>query len=112
MHRQASNKLGKCTVQELYQDLTKYVAHMVQYPDEYSCKKRLLTTLRLSLQKEVLCRGITAEFSSIEDFLEKAKDIKDSSQYNIGLRTANDVMDVTPTVYRPTVKTLKLMFYQ
>ena len=44
MHRQASNKFdmikqGKHTVQELYQDLTKYAAHMVQYPDEYSCKK-------------------------------------------------------------------------
>ena len=70
---------GKHTVQELYQDLTKYTAHMVQYPDKYSCKKQLLTALRPCLQKEVLHRGITAEFSSIEDILEKAKDIEDSS---------------------------------
>ena len=84
MHRQASNKFDtieqeKHTVQELYQDLTKYTAHMVQYPDEYSCRRQLIATLRPSLQKEVLCRGITAEFSSMEDILEKAKDIEDSS---------------------------------
>ena len=84
MHRQASNKFntieqGKRTVQELYQDLTKYAARMVQYPDKYSCRRQLIATLRPPLQKEVLCRGITAEFSSIEDILEKAKDIEDSS---------------------------------
>ena len=83
-HRQASNMFntieqGKHTVQELYQDLTKYGAHMVQYLDEYSCRRWLIATLRLSLQREVLCRGITAEFSSMEDILEKAKDIEDSS---------------------------------
>ena len=77
-HRQASNKFdtieqGKWTVQELYQDLTKYAVHMVQYPDEYSCRRRLIAALRPSLQKEVLCRGITAEFSSIEDILEKSR---------------------------------------
>ena len=84
MHRQASNKFdtmeqGKCTVQELYQDLTKYAARMVQYPDKYSCRRQLIAALRPPLKKEVLCRGITAEFSSIEDILEKAKDIEDSS---------------------------------
>ena len=116
MHRQASNKFntieqGKHTVQELYQDLTKYAAHMAQYPDEYSCR-RWLIVLRLSLQKEVLHRGITAEFSSIEDILEKAKDIEDSSQYDIGLRNANDSNDITMTTYKPAVRTLKPMFYQ
>ena len=84
MHRQASNKFdtikqGKYTVQELYQDLTKYAARMVQYPDEYSCRRRLIAALRPPLQKEVHCRGITPEFSSIEDILEKAKDNEDSS---------------------------------
>ena len=68
-HRQASNKFntikqGKRTVQELYQDLIKYAACMVPYPDEYSCRRWLIAALR-PLQKEVLCRGITAEFSSV-----------------------------------------------
>ena len=57
---------------------------MVQYPDDYSFRRRLIAALRPSLQKEVLRRGITVEFSSMQDILEKAKDIKDSSRYDIG----------------------------
>ena len=88
MHRQASNKFdtieqGQKTVQELIQELTKYSAQMVQYLDDYPFRRRLIAALRPSLQKEVLCRGITAEFSSMQDILEKAKDIEDSSHYDI-----------------------------
>ena len=44
MHRQVSNKFdtteqGQRTVQELIQELTKYAAQMVQYPDDYSFKR-------------------------------------------------------------------------
>ena len=85
---------------------------MGQYPDKYSCRRRLIAALRPPLQKEVLGRGITPEFSSIEDILEKAKDVKDSFRYNIGLRNANNSNNVTMTVYTPAVKTSKLMFYQ
>ena len=88
MHRQASNKFdtieqGQMTVQELFQELTKYAARMVQYPDDYLFRRQLLAALRPSLQKEVLCRGITVEFSSMQDILEKAKVIEDFSQYDI-----------------------------
>ena len=84
MHRQVSNKFdtieqGQRSVQELIQELTKYAARMVQYPDDYLFRRQLIATLQPSLQKEVLCRGITAEFSSMQDILEKAKDIEDSS---------------------------------
>ena len=87
-HRQGLNKFdtikqGQKTVQELIQELTKYAARMVQYLDDYSFRRQLIATLRPSLQKEVLHRGITAEFSSMQDILEKAKDIKDPSQYDI-----------------------------
>ena len=89
MHRQASNKFntikqGQKTVQELIQESTKYATRMVQYLDDYSFRRQLIATLRPSLQKEVLHRGITAEFSSMQDILEKAKDIEDSSHYDIG----------------------------
>ena len=89
MHRQVSNKFdtikwGQKTVQELIQKLTKYAARMVQYLDDYSFRRRLIATLQPSLQKEVLCRGITAEFSSMQDILEKVKDIEDSLRYDIG----------------------------
>ena len=56
---------------------------MVQYPDDYSFRRRLIAALRPSLQKEVLCRGITAEFSSMQDILEKVKNIEDSLRYDI-----------------------------
>ena len=83
-YRQVSNKFdtikqGQKTVQELIQELTKYAARMVQYPDNYLFRRQLIAALRPTLQKEVLHRGITAEFSSMQDILEKAKDIKDSS---------------------------------
>ena len=57
---------------------------MVQYPDNYLFRRQLIAALQPSLQKEVLHRGITAEFSSMQDILEKAKDIEDSSCYDIG----------------------------
>ena len=70
-HRQASNKFdtikqGQKTVQELIQELMKYAARMVQYLDDYSFRRWLISALRPSLQKEVLCRGTTAEFSSMQ----------------------------------------------
>ena len=68
-------KQGQKTIRELMQELTKYAAQMVQYPDNYSFRRWLIAALGPSLQKEVLRRGITAEFSSMQDILEKAKDI-------------------------------------
>ena len=59
---------------------------MVQYLDNYSFRRWLIAALRPSLQKEVLRRGITAEFSSMQDILEKVKDIEDSLHYDIGSR--------------------------
>ena len=64
---------GQKTVQELIQELTKYAARMVQYPDDYSFRRQLIAALRPSLQKEVLHRGITVEFSSMQGILEKVK---------------------------------------
>ena len=56
---------------------------MVQYLDDYLFRRQLIAALRPSLQKEVLRRGITVEFSSMQDILEKAKDIEDSLHYDI-----------------------------
>ena len=57
---------------------------MVQYPDDYSFRRQLIAALQPSLQEEVLHRGITVEFSSMQDILEKVKDIEDSLCYDIG----------------------------
>ena len=50
MHRQVLNKFnmieqGQKTVQELIWELTKYAAGMVQYPDDYPFRRRLIATL-------------------------------------------------------------------
>ena len=65
---------------------------MVQYLDNYSFRRRLIATLRPSLPKEVLRRGITAEFSSMQDILEKAKDIEDSLQYDLRSQMSIEVI--------------------
>ena len=65
---------------------------MVQYLDDYLFRRQLIAALRPSLQKEVLHRGITVEFSSMQDILEKAKDIKDSLQYDITSQMSIEVM--------------------
>ena len=116
-HRQASNKFdmieqGQKTVQELIQELTKYTARMVQYPDNYSFRRWLIAALRPSLQKEVLHRGITAEFSSMQDILEKAKDIEDSSHYDIGprmsLETAHSSAHANQSVARSSKQMIEV----
>ena len=65
---------------------------MVQYPDDYSFRRRLIAALGPSLQKEVLRRGITVEFSSMQDILEKVKDIEDSSCYDIRSQMSIETM--------------------
>ena len=65
---------------------------MIQYLDDYLFRRRLLATLRPSLQKGVLCTGMIAEFSSMQDILEKVKDIEDSSQYDIRSQMSVDMM--------------------
>ena len=115
MHRQVLNEFdtieqGKCIVQELIHDPTKYAGHMVQYLDDYLFKKHLLSTLRPSSQKEVLHRGLAAEFSSIQEILEKSKDIKDPSQYNIRSRIVQEDPVIHHSGYKAAPRTSKLMF--
>ena len=114
MHRQASNmfdtiKQGQKTVQELIQELTKYAARMVQYPDNYSFRRQLIAALRPSLQKEVLRRGIIVEFSSMQDILEKAKDIEDSLHYDIRSRMSVETVHSSAYANQSMVKSSKEM---
>ena len=85
---------------------------MVQYLDDYLFKRCLLSALRLSLQKEVLHRGITAEFSNIQDILEKSKDIEDSSLYNIWSRIVQEDPVLHQSAYKATLRTSKLIVTQ
>ena len=82
---------------------------MVQYLDDYSFRRRLIATLRPSLQKEVLRRGITAEFSSMQDILEKVKDIEDSSRYDIGSRMSVKTVHRSAHANQSVAKSYKQM---
>ena len=82
---------------------------MVQYPDDYSFKRWLLSALRPSLQKEVLQRGITAESSGIQEILEKFKDIKDLSQYDIRSRILQEEPVLHQSAYKPAPRASKQM---
>ena len=82
---------------------------MVQYLDDYSFKRWLLSALRPSLQKKVLCRGIKAEFSSIQEILEKSKDIEDSSRYGIWLRILQEEPVLHQSAYKSTPRASKHM---
>ena len=82
---------------------------MVQYPDDYLFRRQLIATLRPSWEKEVLCRGITVEFSSMQDILEKAKDIEDSLHYDIRSRMSSDMMHSNAYINHSMVKSSKWM---
>ena len=82
---------------------------MVQYLDNYSFRRKPIATLRPSLQKEVLHRGITVEFSSMQDILEKVKDIEDSSQYDIGLQMSLEVAHSNAYMNNAMAKSSKQM---
>ena len=64
------------------------------------------------MQKKVLCRGITAELSSIQEILEKSKDIEDSSQYNIGLRIVQEDPVLHQSASKVALRISKPMFTQ
>ena len=68
-----------------------------------------MAALRPSLQKEVLCRGITAEFSGMQDILEKVKDIEDSLQYDIGSQVSLDTTHSNVYMNHNMVKSSKWM---
>ena len=82
---------------------------MVQYLDDYLFKRQLLAALRPSLQKEDLHRGIIVEFSSMQDILDKVKDIKDSSQYDIGFQMSVEATHSNAYANQKMVKSSKQM---
>ena len=113
-YRQGSNKFNTIkqrqkTVQELIQELTKYAARKVQYLDDYLFRRQLIAPLQPSLQKEVLCRGITAEFRIMQDILEKVKDIEDSLQYDIRSQMPIETMHSSAYANQSMAKSPKQM---
>src|SRR6266481_6993803 len=89
MHQHASTnyettRQGSGTVQDLLNRLNKFVARMVQRPDEYMQQKHFLVALRELLCREVLTRGHTAEFSQMAELVLTAEKIEDAVCYDMG----------------------------
>jgi Ty3 transposon capsid-like protein len=89
----ASNKFdaamqGAKTVQELTNELTKYVAHMIQQPDEYTLRRQFVSALRETLRNKVLKKGYNTETSSLDALCDTACMIEEASRYNQGMHRA------------------------
>jgi Retrotransposon gag protein len=103
-YHHASNKFdavmqGTKTVQELMDELTKYVARMIQQPDEYMLPQRFVSALRETLRNEVLKKGYNAETSSLEALCDTARMIEEASRYNQGMHRA-EAASTAASTYR------------
>ena len=74
---------GSGTVQDLLNQLTKFVAQMVQYPDGYTMQKRFLAALREPLCRAVLMRGLTPEYSNLAELASAARQIEEAMCYEL-----------------------------
>jgi hypothetical protein len=79
---------GTKTVQELMNELTKYVARMIQHLEEYTLRRRFVSALRETLRNKVLKKGYNAETSSLDVLCDTACMIEEASRYNQGMRRA------------------------
>jgi len=77
---------GMKTVQDLLNELTKYAARMIHLLDVYTFHKWFISALHNTLHNEVLKKGYTAEFSTIEKIFETAQMIEDVSRYHIRMQ--------------------------
>jgi Zinc knuckle len=103
-YHHASNKFnavmqGTKTVQKLMNELTKYVACMIQQPDEYMLRQRFVSALRDTLRNEVLKKGYNAETSSRDVLCDTACMIEEASRYNQGMRRA-EAASTAASAYR------------
>ena len=59
---------------------------MIHPPDIYTFHKQFVSALHNMLHNEVLKKGYTAKFSTIEQIFEAAQMIEDVFQYHIGMQ--------------------------
>ena len=95
---------GTKIIQDLLNELTKYSVWMIQQPDVYTFHKQFVSALRNMLQNEVLKKGDTSKFSTIEQIFEAARMIEDVSQYHLGMQGMVNTRlsaSITHTTWRP-----------
>ena len=116
-HHHTSNKFdtvsqGIKIVQEVLNDLKKYVARMIHPPDVYMFRKQFVSALRDWLCNEVLKKGYNAEFSTIDQLYETARMIEEASCYNHGMRCTENAhtaaSNTKPTAHKTLLPMVQL----
>ena len=116
-HHHTSNKFdtvsqGNKTVQEVLNDLKKYVARMIHPPDVYTFHKQFVSALHDWLCNEVLKKGYNAEFSTIDQLYETARMIEEASCYNHGMRRTENAhtaaSNTKPAAHKTLLPTVQL----
>ncbi|KIJ34950.1 hypothetical protein M422DRAFT_262913 [Sphaerobolus stellatus SS14] len=64
---------GSMIVQQLHQELSKLTKQMIELPDAYSYRRRFMSVLRPDIREQVLKKGFTPEFSSIDELVDKTE---------------------------------------
>ena len=85
---------GTKTIQEVLNDLKKYVAWMIHPPNIYTFHKVIMSALHNKLHNEVLKKGYTAKFSTIKQLFYASQMIEEALQYNLGMQHREDPSSV------------------
>ncbi|KIJ37630.1 hypothetical protein M422DRAFT_259992 [Sphaerobolus stellatus SS14] len=72
------------TVQQLHQELLKLAKQMIKLPDVYSYRRRFMNALKPDIREQVLKKGFTPEFSSINELVDEAVTLDNAKCYTSG----------------------------
>ncbi|KIJ44454.1 hypothetical protein M422DRAFT_252055 [Sphaerobolus stellatus SS14] len=75
---------GTMTVQQLHQELLKLAKQMIELPDAYSYRRRLMDALKPDIREQVLKKGFTPEFRKIDELIEQAVTVDNAKCYTSG----------------------------
>ncbi|KIJ31309.1 hypothetical protein M422DRAFT_267120 [Sphaerobolus stellatus SS14] len=75
---------GSMTMQQLHQELTKLAKQMIELPDVYSYRRRFMNALKPDIRDQVLKKGFTPEFSSIDELVDEAVMFDNAKCYTSG----------------------------
>ncbi|KIJ51116.1 hypothetical protein M422DRAFT_245102 [Sphaerobolus stellatus SS14] len=75
---------GSMTVQQLHQELTKLAKQMIELQDAYSYRRRFMNVLKPDIRDQVLRKGFTTEFSSIDELVDEAVTFDNAKCYTSG----------------------------
>ncbi|KIJ34037.1 hypothetical protein M422DRAFT_263999 [Sphaerobolus stellatus SS14] len=75
---------GSMTMQQLHQKLLKLAKQMIELPDAYSYRRRFMSALKPDIRDQVLKKGFTPEFSSIDELVAEEVTFDNAKCYTSG----------------------------